>query len=483
MKISELLGLKKSQYELDFYDFDVNKDTYKFFDPYYISKSNNIFLKECNEYITTFFNKFLYFLENGRETQALELFSHLGEMNEICLGMSKETPTGKGIGSIDAKKIFNAIKESVAFKNGTINTIADLRLFIDRVDKDKVSDMVANIIKKPLIEYTKTQCQLYDVALTNSETGYFWDKTKWDRNLDDLLIINGKVYFLYPKELITSAKYFSAKEFFGKYILEYLQQKHLSENSNLVRETRYCNGKIINRRVFKKDIIEDIKQKGEVINKDWLARFAKENPEVYRRFNDDVIQKISKDSVLTINQEELNSIIDTLIQALLCIETGGDTATKYHHLIFGILQLLFFSYVAHPKIEKKIHEGRKRIDIVFDNIAESGFFFLLGTIYNIPCSQIMVECKNYSEDIANAELDQMSGRFSARRGKFGIICCRNIVDKETFIKREKDTFMDDRGLIIHLDDEDIIKLLDDRKKGINPDEYLINKYFEIVEKS
>lgn len=54
MKISKLMGLKKSQYELDFYDFDVSMDTYKFFDPYYISKSDNVFLKECNEYIASF---------------------------------------------------------------------------------------------------------------------------------------------------------------------------------------------------------------------------------------------------------------------------------------------------------------------------------------------------------------------------------------------------------------------------------------------
>ncbi len=480
MKISKLMGLKKSQYELDFYDFDVSMDTYKFFDPYYISKSDNVFLKECNEYITSFFNNFLYFLEYGYEAQALALFSHLGEMNEICLGMSKGSPTGKGVGSIDAQKIFNAIKESVAFKNGTINAIADLRLFINGIDRDKVSDMVANIIKKPLIEYTKTQCQLYNIVLTRGETGYFWDKTKWDRNLDDLLIIEDKVYFLYPRELITSAKYFSANEFFRNYILEYLQQKHLSENSHLVRETRDRNGKIVNRRVFKKDIIKDIEQKGEVINKDWFSRFAKENPEVYRHFNTDIINKITEEPVIIINQEELNSIIDTLIQELNNIQVGGDNATIYHHLISGILELLFFSYIAHPRIEQEIHEGRKRIDIVFDNIAENGFFFLLGTTYNIPCSQIMIECKNYSKDINNPELDQMAGRFSARRGKFGIICCRNIKDKATFIKREKDTFQDDRGLIFHLDDTDIIKLLTDRKKGIKPDDYLISKYFEII---
>ena len=58
MKISEKLGLKKSQLELDFYDYEIGKDTYKFLDPYYIAKKEDSFLSECNLYVETFFNCF-----------------------------------------------------------------------------------------------------------------------------------------------------------------------------------------------------------------------------------------------------------------------------------------------------------------------------------------------------------------------------------------------------------------------------------------
>lgn len=58
------------------------------------------------------------------------------------------------------------------------------------------------------------------------------------------------------------------------------------------------------------------------------------------------------------------------------------------------------------------------------------FFYRLATTYGITCRFIMIECKNYSRDIKNSELDQLAGRFSPNRGKFGIAACRNDISKK-----------------------------------------------------
>ncbi len=479
MKISSKMGLNKSVLELDFYDYTIGKDTFKFLDPYYISKQEDTFLCECRSYIRTFFNRFLFLLAN-KEEEALELFSHLGEVNEICLGMSRGRPRGRGVGKNNSIAIFNAIKNSDAFKNGVAREIEDVRLFVEGVDKDKLSDMIANIIKYPLIKYTQRQCQLLGVQTEQSETGYYWNNqtSLWEKGYEEMLILEDKTYLLFPKNIVSSSKYYSADYYFRMFVLEYLQQKNIDEDTVLVRKRYNKDGTIAKKWVCKKDIVKAITSRGERITKNWLANFSRDNPDVYRKFRAETINRIS-DGV-EINKDEYKDIIEKIMDELKSIPYGVDGATKYHHLISGILELVLYPQAAHPELEAEIHDGRKRIDIKFCNIAQKGFFYLLGTDYNVPCANIMIECKNYTKDIANPELDQMAGRFSANRGKFGIICCRQLNDEEKFIERERDTVKDGRGFIIHLTDADIIELLKNIKENEDTDAIFHNKYNQIV---
>lgn len=71
----------------------------------------------------------------------------------------------------------------------------------------------------------------------------------------------------------------------------------------------------------------------------------------------------------------------------------------------------------------------------------------------------LFECKNYLTEIANPELDQLAGRFSVNRGKFGFLCCRTFQNRARFIESCRDTFTDDRGLIIPLDDDTVLTIL------------------------
>jgi hypothetical protein len=53
----------------------------------------------------------------------------------------------------------------------------------------------------------------------------------------------------------------------------------------------------------------------------------------------------------------------------------------------------------------------------------------------------------------------------------GFLCCRNFQDRARFVESCRDTFVDDRGLIIPLDDQTVLRLLscirNDRRADID----------------
>lgn len=173
-----------------------------------------------------------------------------------------------------------------------------------------------------------------------------------------------------------------------------------------------------------------------------------------------------------------------LIKKLKSIPYGDSTpnsSNDFHDLSISILVYLFHPYLVNPIKEKDLHDRRKRIDITFDNAATNGFFFTLSTIKNILCSYIMIECKNYKSDPGNPELEQLFQRFSNDRGKFGLLICRSFTDKDLFIKGCKDVAANDRGVILPLDDNDLIRMIEykieNKEKYIND---ILENYYKMI---
>jgi hypothetical protein len=153
--------------------------------------------------------------------------------------------------------------------------------------------------------------------------------------------------------------------------------------------------------------------------------------------------------------------LDRLLSDVLQLTPGPGDADGYEKAVEALLTALFYPVLVNPVVQHEIHEGRKRIDVTYTNMAVAGFFKWLATHY--PAAHVFVECKNYGREIGNPELDQLSSRFSPTRGQFGLLVCRHFTDKDLFITRCRDTAMDGRGFIIPLDDEDLSALVAGRQ--------------------
>ena len=403
MKISKIFSLNKTQYELDFVDIDPSVDTPLFLDPYYISKCDFPFAIDAHATLRSYFEFLLALLRGKKVRQAEELFSYLGENNDVCLGMSRGKPNGHGMGPEDTAAIFKELLTSRAVRTGVMEDIEDFRIFVPNVDKDKVSDMTANIIRRHLIEYTKEQCELHGIPLTPSvPSGMYWDAQNrmWDNQYTERLVVEEKPILLVPKRIVSFTDKYTPSQYKQHFVLNFLQHENLQLHTSLVR--KYKNGEEY---VTKKSI----REKEGVMDKEYLARFTEQHPEVFADFKRQTAKKLSHVDGAVLDNLNLQAVCEYLARKLAEIPSGTANASNYHNLIIGIFELLFYPNLSSPKKEHEIHDGRKRIDITFNNSAESGFFFTLpNKNVLLPCPFVFVECKNYTGEVANPELDQLS---------------------------------------------------------------------------
>lgn len=475
MKISERFTLGANQFELDFVDVDTETDLPLFIDPFFLGIRTDNWSISATRTLKSFFQTFVSLIGLGKEQEARQLFNFLHEPNETCLGLSEGAPRGNAIGEVDGEKLFKSIIKSRAVQSGLVEDIEDFRLFIEGIDKDKISDMTTNIIRSHLIEYTQRQCALWGIALqSNVASGDCWDSVRgcWVSYFTDMLVIDGRKILLTPKSAVSYAKRYTPQKYHSKFVLEFLQHEHVRMNSGLVQYRRDGSPYVTKK---------DLRKKVAPYSKDFLADFTQKHPHVFADFKEWIAKSAEAIKNEEIVDDDAADIAQYLIDKLLAIPPGGKDATRYHRTVVGILEFLLYPSVTSPILEQEIHDGRKRVDIVFDNAASAGFFYRLHTTYDTPAQFIFVECKNYSTDISNPGLDQLAGRFSTNRGKFGLMLCRSAEDLTTLIKRCNDAYSDSRGILVPIIDDDLVQMLHGVIAGVSePYEKFFTERFRAI---
>jgi hypothetical protein len=206
-----------------------------------------------------------------------------------------------------------------------------------------------------------------------------------------------------------------------------------------------------------------------------LYEFSKNHPKILENYKNELRRTaINKGKAqLVTNRKILNA---TERKAIMnSIESGQKDAHQFHKISFDNLIHIFGKRASNPISEQAINEGRKRIDIVFNNSDKNGFFHNVNTVHKIQSPKIIVECKNYGSELGNPEVDQINGRLNSKRGRFGILVCRKIKDKKTLLSRCKDLVNDNGNYVIVLEDDDIYQLLEMKDKN---NESEIDSFFE-----
>jgi hypothetical protein len=467
MRVSEYYRLGRTQPTLDFVDVDVTGDTRVFVDPRALRLLPSPWADECIALIQNFFQEVLRDIRRGANRRARTMLQVLREPNETHLGLSKGKARGRALGSQSAADVWTALSQSQAVQSGLLEDLEDTILLVEGIDIDIISDIATNLIRKPLIRYTQDAAVQYGIPLVpNVDSGPLWDPAskEWYSEFQPFPITHSGKLLLVPKAIVRRKLDYDSDEYFRHYILAHLQEVELSANTELVQLLK--DGR---RRVTKK-ALEEKYGRGKSVN----LSVTLEAPSILARYRRDK----QSDVTPPLDHLDLATFEDSpppdwtsLLGAVERIPPGRDSATDYEGAIEQLLTALFYPSLANPQVQREIHEGRKRIDITYTNLATEGFFAWLSKHH--PSSHIFVECKNYSGDPGNPELDQLSGRFSPSRGKVGILVCRNIQDKQLFVRRCRDTAADERGYVVPLDDSDIEALVRERQETFGLPAYTV----------
>ncbi|WP_146227467.1 hypothetical protein [Pseudoroseicyclus aestuarii] len=225
---------------MDFVDVDPEKDLPVFIDPFAIEIRSDPWSNECANSIRGFFDCVLTELRSGAEAEAMRLLGQLHEPRETYLGISKGQPQGRGVGSQQAKSLIDAIKKSKAFETGQLQDLSELALYVDGVNRDKVSDLTTNIIRRQLERYTGDQCRLHGIPLSDYNGPPLWDSAKleWISSTVKLPFIEQNPILLVPKAIVRRSLSLNADDFYRKQILDFLQVEHVNAHSSLSRLVR-----------------------------------------------------------------------------------------------------------------------------------------------------------------------------------------------------------------------------------------------------
>ena len=376
MLVSDYYSLGLSQPSVEFLDVDVVKDTKVFVDPHAFRYVSTGWAGECVALLQDFYDELLATIRSGDRARGLALLAYAGESNEVHLGLSSAQSRGSGIALGLAGEIWDALSGSAAVATGLAHDIEETVLFVEGILHDRVSDMTINIVRSELLRFTQVMCDKYGIPLVPGvDSGPMWDRHAhaWRSELTLLPMPRGEKLLLVPRAVVRKRGTFDPGDYLSNFVLNYMVDRELEiHGSRLIQrrsQTGPQRGKTF---VTKKSILERENKPTKVINSE-MTNEAPQLLEDYRASRVDKSEPPSHETLASLTGSPAPDW-DRLLAEIDAVPPGKAGADAYHRAIQNLLTALFYPALDVPEREFKTHEGRKRIDINFANLAAEGFF-------------------------------------------------------------------------------------------------------------
>ncbi len=170
MLFSECFNVTRTT-EDDWFDPYLSIDTPLFIDPFLIYVNEfGFFEGSHNEIIKVFEDIFIMISKSGGLEKSVNYQKALRalifpEVQEICLGYTQAGTKGSGSGNEFSAIMAYALWEAVNAGLKNITHFEEVALFNKGIGADRISDAVANILRKRLIAYTQEVCHRHQIPM------------------------------------------------------------------------------------------------------------------------------------------------------------------------------------------------------------------------------------------------------------------------------------------------------------------------------
>lgn len=219
-RYSEYIGYSYSESD-EWFNPQVEWDTALFIDPILLKNTKIPEFKGSYEKIISYFSQVLEKIEDTKLSLRLkENMVNFMEVKEANLGYSYDSNNGSGLTGETSLKVMENLKEFVELGLFGLQDFETIVIFDDRVNVDRISDMVLNILKNNFIQYSLRIAKEnnFPVKQFRQRTEFNFDTLNWEyTNVKMPYIVNDKgreiPVLLIPKNILVSKLNFEEDNF------------------------------------------------------------------------------------------------------------------------------------------------------------------------------------------------------------------------------------------------------------------------------
>jgi hypothetical protein len=316
MKFSEYFGLDGlTQSDFDFLDGLIYKDLPLYIDPAQIEVQEGSWFEESARIVNSFFDTIFSLYREGKIAEADALLINAHEPNETRLGVSRDNPQGRGTSSEKLIEIFHHILDQGLLQDNIITSYNDLNIFVKDFAEDRMSDLVTNILREKLAEYTIEQSEIYGLPLTEEpiEIGVAWDmkNANWKRVNKRALFAEGSLLLLVPKSIVVQKYLYTVEDYLSSVVFSWRKKYHLENDTELVRKKYVKKYKRIISYPPSNELIreKEITGKG-LTSKEYAINASRENPDLINTFRRTINHTLRGTRSNRLSDEEITRIVD-----------------------------------------------------------------------------------------------------------------------------------------------------------------------------